>query len=200
MNVLVAYATHHGATREIAERIAATLARSGLSVNVEAADRAPDPGAYDAVVVGSALYCGWLKEAKELVRRHRRSLAGRPTWLFSSGPLGTATVDAQGRDPRTAAIPKDIAGLGREIAARDHHVFFGAYDPAAEPVGFLERTFRLVPDNAAILQAGDYRDWDEIDAWATAIAEELDPAPHSYPTRFRDDDLAPAARHGSGPA
>ena len=40
MNVLVAYATHHGATREIADRIARVLVDRGLTVSVEPVDRA----------------------------------------------------------------------------------------------------------------------------------------------------------------
>lgn len=173
MNVLVAYATHHGATREIADRIAATLADSGLHVSVEEAARTRDVAAYDAFVIGSALYCGWLKEATEFVRRNKATLAGRPLWLFSSGPLGTAATDAQGRNARTTAVPKEIVELGNAVRARDHHVFFGAYDPAAKPIGFLERTFRLVPNGSNVLQTGDFRDWAEIKAWAAAIAGEL---------------------------
>ena len=93
MNVLVAYATHHGATRQIAERIGATLAQSGLHVSVEQVDRTRDIAGYEAFVIGSALYCGWLKEATEFVRRNKATLAGRPLWLFSSGPLGVAATD-----------------------------------------------------------------------------------------------------------
>jgi menaquinone-dependent protoporphyrinogen oxidase len=173
MNVLVVYATHHGATREIAERIAATLAQSGLHVSVEQVGHVRDVAGYDAFVVGSALYCGWLKEATDFVRRNKAMLAGRALWLFSSGPLGTAVTDSQGRDVRATAVPSEIVEVGKAVGARDHHVFFGAYDPAAKPVGFLERTFKRVPNNAAILQAGDFRDWAEIRAWATVIAAEL---------------------------
>jgi len=174
MKVLIAYATHHGATREIAERIAAVLGGAGYQVSLTQADRVRDLGGYDAFVIGSALYCGWLKEAKELVQRNEATLAGRALWLFSSGPVGTGT-DPKGRG--VDAIPKDIVELGKAVGARDHQVFFGAYDPAAKPVGFLERTFKLVPNNAAILQAGDFRDWGKIRAWATAISEELSDAP-----------------------
>jgi menaquinone-dependent protoporphyrinogen oxidase len=183
VNVLVAYATHHGATREIAERIAATLAQSGLQVSVERVDRMRDVADYDAFVIGSALYCGWLKEATEFVRRNKGTLSGRALWLFSSGPLGTAMIDPQGRDIRTNAIPKEIVELGRAVGARDHRVFFGRYDPAAKPVGFLERSFKLVPNSAAILQAGDFRDWGDIRAWATVIAADLGGTPRHQPDR-----------------
>jgi menaquinone-dependent protoporphyrinogen oxidase len=173
MNVLVAYATHHGATREIAQRIGAVLGELGLDVSVEQADRVRDVRRFDAFVVGSALYCGWLKEAVDFVQRNKAMLAGRPVWLFSSGPLGTGVQDEQGRAVAEAATPKEIAKLRETVHARDHHVFRGAYDPTAKPVGFLERTFRLVPKPAAMLQAGDFRDWVEISAWAQAIGDEL---------------------------
>jgi menaquinone-dependent protoporphyrinogen IX oxidase len=55
MNVLVAYATHHGSTREIAERIAGVLGDRGLDVGVEPVDRVRDVRRFDAFVVGSAL-------------------------------------------------------------------------------------------------------------------------------------------------
>ena len=173
MSVLVAYATHHGATREIAQRIGAVLGEMGLGVSVEPAARVRDVRRFDAFVVGSALYCGWLKEAVDFVQRNKAVLAGSPVWLFSSGPLGSGTLDAQGRDVAEAATPREIARLRETVHARDHHVFFGAYDPTAKPVGFLERTFRLVPNSAAMLQAGDFRDWAEIGAWAQAIGGEL---------------------------
>jgi menaquinone-dependent protoporphyrinogen oxidase len=183
MNVLVAYATHHGATREIAERIARVLGERGLTVSVESVDRVRDAGEFEAFVVGSALYCGWLKEAMGFVERNKKVLAAAPMWLFSSGPLGGEHVDAQGRDVLENAAPKELARLREWIGQREHRVFFGAYDPNAKPVGFLERTFRLVPNNAAILAAGDFRDWADIEAWARAIGDRLAEAP-TRDTRF----------------
>ncbi len=171
MNVLVAYASHHGATAEIADRIAAVLTGRGHHVSLEQADRVRDVRGFDAFVIGSALYCGWLKEAKDLVQKNKATVARLPLWLFSSGPLGASEKNAQGSDIRV--VPKDIVELGQAVGARDHHVFFGSYDPSAKPIGFLEKTFKLVPSNAAILEAGDFRDWGEIGAWATGIAEDL---------------------------
>ncbi len=173
MKILVAYATHHGATREIAERIAAIVSSRKYDVTVAPADQVRDARAFDAFVVGSALYCGWLKEATEFVRRNRRTLDSRPLWLFSSGPVGIDARDARGRDARETAVPKEIVELGAAVHARDHAVFLGAYDPNAKPIGFLERSMRLVPNGANFLAAGDFRDWAQIEAWARAIADEL---------------------------
>src|SRR5688500_11899198 len=99
MSVLVDHATKHHATPQIAERIAETLRASGLDAVAQPMKSVDDLAGYDAFVLGSAVYFGsWLKEATAFVRRHQAILADRPVWLFSSGPLGTATTDATGRD------------------------------------------------------------------------------------------------------
>ncbi len=113
MRVLVVYASRHGATQGIAERIAATLGQRAIEVTVRSAEQAGDVSAYDAIVVGGAAYAfHWLKEATEFVRRNRALLASRPVWLFSSGPLGTETTDAQGQDVRAEAEPGSSPSSG----------------------------------------------------------------------------------------
>ena len=174
--VLVVYATHHGATRGIAERIAQTLTASGIEVTTTAAEDARTPTGYDAFVIGSAVYAfHWVKDASTFVRHHRELLSQSPVWLFSSGPLGTETVNAKGQDVREVAEPKEIAEFRASIHPRDHHVFWGAYDPTAKAIGWMERITRTMPASKGILPAGDFRDWDEIDSWARTIASELTP-------------------------
>jgi menaquinone-dependent protoporphyrinogen oxidase len=175
MPILVAYASKHGATGQIAERIAATLRAAGLAARVRPIEAVGDPAGYDAVVLGSAVYFGsWRKEATAFVRRHRAVLAGRPVWLFSSGPLGAAAADAQGRDLRAAAIPKEIAEVTEAIHPRDHRVFFGALDHTR--LGFPERLVRALPAGRALLIEGDFRDWADVGSWAEGIARELAPS------------------------
>lgn len=178
MRILVAYATRHGATRGIAERIARALERPGLEVTLQSVDDARATAEYDAFVIGSAAYMGgWLGDATAFVRRHRKVLAGRPTWLFSSGPIGPDKVDAKGRDQLSASEPKEFAEFDRSIAPRGRQVFFGAYDPDAPPVGmaegFMARFMRIAPAVRTALPAGDFRDWPAIDAWAEGIARDL---------------------------
>jgi menaquinone-dependent protoporphyrinogen oxidase len=180
MKILVAYASRHGATKGIAERIAATLERTGLEVTLQPVKSAGPVEGYDAFVIGSAAYMGgWLGEATSFVRRHRDLLAGRPVWLFSSGPVGTETVDAKGRDQLTASEPKEFAEFAGTIQPRGQRVFFGAYDPDAAPAGVAEglmsRFMRVMPAVRQALPAGDFRDWPAIEAWAEAIARELQP-------------------------
>ena len=181
MRVLVAYASRHGATQGIAERIAATLQRPGMDVTLTRADHVTGVDGYDAYVIGSAAYMGgWLGEATTFVRRNLGALAGHPVWLFSSGPTGRERLDAQGRNVLTASRPKEFGEFERAIHPRGMEVFFGAFDPT-EPKGLAERLMssflRVMPAARDALPIGDFRDWPAIDAWAEKIAIELSPAP-----------------------
>jgi menaquinone-dependent protoporphyrinogen oxidase len=177
MHVLVAYATRHGATHGIATRIAETLEGQGLDVAVEQTDRARRVEQYDAFIIGSAAYMGgWLESATHFVDRHRALLATHPVWLFSSGPVGTEPFDAKGRDVVAASVPREFARFASTIQPRDERVFFGAYDPDAEPVGLMEHIgswFTRMPAIREALPAGDFRDWAAIESWADGIAAEL---------------------------
>ena len=182
MNVLVAYATRHGATAGIAERIAASLTSSGVPAEALPLDEVGDPAAYDAFVIGAAAYMShWLKDAGAFVKRHQPLLAARPLWLFSSGPLGEETVDAEGHDMLDSAVPREFEELTRTLKPRGTRVFFGAWDPTAPPVGMAERLMKLVPAEKSPLPAGDFRDWEAIDSWAADIAAELRPPVSVHP-------------------
>ena len=61
MKVLVAFASRHGSTREIAEGIAQELRASGHSVAVRPVDAVQGIERYEAAVIGGAVYMGdWL--------------------------------------------------------------------------------------------------------------------------------------------
>ena len=174
IRVLVAYASRYGATQGIAERIAAALRQQGLEARVEATDRAGDPANYDAAVIGSAAYMlHWMKQATKFVQRNSKALAGRPVWLFSSGPLGTKTQDDKGRDLCEVLEPREIAEFKETVKPREHRVFFGAMD--GSKLGFLHRLIYKMPANrdGALFPEGDFRDWTAIDAWAGSIAQTL---------------------------
>lgn len=172
MSILVAYASKYGATQGIAERLAEKLSAAGQEAEARLVKAVGDPAGYDAYVIGSAAYMGsWLKEATEFVRQNRSILADRPVWLFSSGPLGTEPLDAQGRDLRETAVPKEIAELRETVNPRDHRVFFGALDRGK--FGLAHRLVAMMPASRTLLPEGDFRDWKDIEAWAESIAHEL---------------------------
>ena len=182
MHVLVAYASRHGATRGIAERIAETLRLNGLDAEARPAASVKDAAGYDAFVVGSAAYMShWMKEARAFVDRDRAVLAAAPVWLFSSGPTGNEPVNEKGVDQKVAALPKEAPELTTAVGARDFHVFFGAYDIDREPIGLTERVggwfIGHMPAARDAIPSGDFRDWPEIEAWATGIARDLKGVP-----------------------
>jgi menaquinone-dependent protoporphyrinogen oxidase len=176
MSILVGYVSKHGATQQIADHIAETLQAAGHEAVARPMKATGDIAGYDAFVLGSAVYFGsWVKEAVAFLRRNRATLSARPTWLFSCGPLGTRATDAQGRDLREVAEPKEIAEFKQAISPRDHRVFFGALDHTR--FGFAERLVWALPAGRALLIEGDFRDWQDIETWATGIGQALEPLP-----------------------
>jgi menaquinone-dependent protoporphyrinogen oxidase len=165
MTVLVTAASKHGATREIAERIAGALDRDGVPAEFVDIDEIGDVSSYEAYVVGSGLYLGnWLKGARRFIEANAEVLAGRPTWLFASGSVVG--------DPPVAEDPDALRpGLADRLVetthAREHKLFAGKLDTSK--LGPLER----VAVRGAHAREGDHRDWDEIERWAGHIARQL---------------------------
>ena len=164
MRALVAVASRHGATTGIAEAIGRGLRTRGVDADVVMIDEVDDLVGYEAVVLGSAVYAGrWLEPARRFVEGHVGELAALPVWLFSSGPIGAPAKP----DPDEAVNVERLVTL---LAPEDHRVFAG--ELVRSRLSFAER---------AVVRAfhapeGDFRDWDEIDAWAGRIAQALQPA------------------------
>jgi menaquinone-dependent protoporphyrinogen oxidase len=165
MNVLVAVASKHGSTHDIAEVIAGELRAAGLGVDLRDIESVTDLAGYHAAVLGSAIYMGnWLGEAKRFVEKHATALAAIPVWLFSSGPLGAD-------DPKPHGEPAGVPPLVEAAHAREHKVFVGKLDP--HELGLGEKLIA----KAVHAPAGDFRDWDAIRGWAHEIAAALAVAP-----------------------
>lgn len=172
MKVLVAYASKYGATEGIARRIGEGLRKRGLEVAVLRCKDAGEASGYDAHVVGSAAYAfNWRKDARKFVERNADELAAKPTWLFSSGPLGTETVDDEGNDVLKGAEPKQFGEYRDLVHPRGTQVFRGAYDH--DKIRGPDRVIAWMPAIRDVMPEGDFREWDAIDAWASAIADEL---------------------------
>jgi len=159
-HVLVAYASKHGSTREIAEVIAEQLWLHGLTAKTVAADRVDNIEPYAAVILGSAVYANrWQAAATRFLKRHRDALSRRPLWIFTSGPLDPA--DARDHTPGRARRLADRAG------AKGHATFGGRLSD--EPTNFVERAMvRATP-----AEKRDARDWTAIRRWADEIARAL---------------------------
>ncbi len=158
MNILIAYASRHGSTRDIADAIADQLRTEGHHVAATRADLIENLLDLDAVIIGSGIYMGhWLAEARAFIDRFQADLSDLPVWLFSSGPLGG----------QLASAPADIEAFSLLMDVQDHTVFHGRLDPGA--LGLAERMIvRLIR-----APCGDFRDWNEIRGWSFLINHEL---------------------------
>ncbi len=160
MKILVAVASKHGSTREIAGVIAEELRAHDLAAEVREAGEVADLDGYDAAIVGSAVYMGnWLPGARQLIEREGVWPATIPVWLFSSGPIG--------EDPHAGGELRSLAAMLAGTGAREHVIFTGKLD--AQHLGLAERLIaRLVHT-----PTGDFRDWAAVREWARAIGAAL---------------------------
>jgi menaquinone-dependent protoporphyrinogen oxidase len=160
VKVLVAAASKYGATMEIADAIAATLKEAGVDATAAKIDDVRDIAGYDAFVLGSGAYVGhWISEADDFVKRHAEELSKKPVWLFSSGPVG--------EPPLPGGDAVDTVHLREATSAREHRLFGGKLD--RKRLNFAEKAMTL----ALRVPEGDFRNWDDIRAWAREIAAAL---------------------------
>jgi len=165
--VLVTYGTRYGSTREVAERIAATLREGGLEVDVEPARTVSSLDRYRAVVLGAPFFVGfWHKDARKFLERHQEALRRRPVAVFALGPIEAALEEAQLQEARA-----QIDGALEKFAwlkPAAVEMFVGKYDPAV-----LRGLDKLVAKPKASplhgVGAHDDRDWAAIKRWAAAL-------------------------------
>jgi menaquinone-dependent protoporphyrinogen oxidase len=155
--VLVAYATKHGSSREVAEAIGAAIQARGADVQVIPAAQVRDPLAgWDLVVLGAPLYSGrWHRDAHRFLKRHRGELVRVPVAVYGMGPR-----DDEPEAWRRVRTQLDRALAKREWLAPAAVTVFGGVDP---------------PKRRATTRR-DLRDWDAIRGWATAVADLAGPA------------------------
>ena len=161
MRVLVMPASKHGGTAEIGRAIATALRAEGIDVDVSQPEHMLNPSIYDGFVLGSAIYLGkWLERAAEFVDEYRDVIRRKPTWLFSSGPLGDSKPD----EPIRQDVIDDLMTL---TGAREHRLFSGRirFDDLGRSERFVARWVGV--------EEGDYREWDLIKSWTAQIAAEL---------------------------
>jgi menaquinone-dependent protoporphyrinogen oxidase len=152
-DVLVAYATKHGSTREVAEVVA-----EELHAELRELHELDDLEGCRAVVIGAPLYMGrWHSDARRFLKRHRTVLADVPFAVFALGPLHDSEEETLASRKQ---LDRALAGCS-EIRPASVAVFGGVVDPET-----LHFPFSHMP-------AGDARDWDAIREWARGLGGAL---------------------------
>ncbi len=155
---LVAYATKHDSTHQVAEQVAGVLRSEALDVDVRPADAVKDLEPYGAVVLGGALYMGrWHHDARRFLGHHREGLARRPLFIFGMGPLELVEEQVtRAREQLEAALAKVP-----EVRPAGVAIFGGVIDPGKMRFPFSHA------------EAKDARDADAIRSWAHEVASAL---------------------------
>ena len=163
--VLVAYGTRYGSTKEVADTVAATLEEQGLEAEVSVAGKVRSLDGYGAVVLGTSFYFGGLhKDVRALLERNQAALERTPFALFALGPIKADDGVEASRKQLDAALAK-LPWLSPVATA----VFVGAYDPAR--LGFKDTMIAAPPASPLHCEpAHDERDWQAIRGWAREVA------------------------------
>jgi len=164
MKILVVYATRYGSTREVADRVGATLRDDGLTVDVLPVESVRDLSQYAGVVFGTAYYFGkMLKTGTAFLERRRGALEKMPVAFFALGPTTTADdlAEARGQMDKTLAELSWLKPVASEM-------FVGKYDPAVLH-GLDKLVTKLKASPLYGLGAHDDRDWQAIESWARSV-------------------------------
>ncbi len=187
--ILVAFATKHGSTPEVAEAVAEELRAGGADVDVRPASLDGGLSGYQAVVLGAPMILGWHKDALRFIERHRSELATMTTAYFVTAASLTETgeerIDAVPivKDPWLAKRPKDPARMSfRERYARPSEYLKKPFAKAPEVrpssvaffAGSLDLTNMNIFEKLFVMLVigatpGDSRNWDAIRDWARGL-------------------------------
>jgi menaquinone-dependent protoporphyrinogen oxidase len=173
MKLLIAYASAHGSTVEIAEFIARELREHDFDVTVLNVVNVDSVDAYDAFILGSAIHATmWLHEMSQFLERFEAALKVKPVLFFVTcirvlEPGGEQHVLREyGNHPVLDKLKLKAltAFAGRlELSAVDwdeRWTLAARYDGKAPPGHFNH----------------DFRDWEKIRDWARSAADLLLPA------------------------
>ena len=169
--VLVAYATRAGSTAGVAERVAEVLNRNGFAAAAMRVGEVRDTAPYAAVVLGSSVRAGKLKpEALKFLGKNKADLNAKPFAAF----IVCLTMKANDDKNRTAAGAY-LDPIRLQVKPLSEGLFAGALN--LEKLGFVERTIM----KAMKAESGDFRRWDEVEAWAASLAPLFSARPAERP-------------------
>lgn len=177
MKALIVYGTRYGTAGEIAEEIGKVMGNEGVEVNLVDSRglKNCDVSPYDLVVVGSGIKIGkWTKGSVKFLKDKKSALKDKKVALFVT--CGAANLP-ETVDEGQEKYLNDIAKKYLSNKPVSTGLFGSVYDPNAKH-GLMYRFANKFMIKKELEKQGkdtskrhDYRNWDEIRAWARNLAK-----------------------------
>jgi menaquinone-dependent protoporphyrinogen oxidase len=171
MKALIVYGTRYGTAAEIAEEIGRVMKNDGAEVDLVDSKgfKDFDVSLYDLVVVGSGIKIGkWTKGSLKFLKDNKSALSERNVALFVT--CGAANEEDKKDEARKNYLKKVAQeNLINEPVAMG--LFGSVYDPEIKQGLMYKVTMKFIKKELEkqgidTNKRHDYRDWDEIRAWA----------------------------------
>jgi menaquinone-dependent protoporphyrinogen oxidase len=176
MKVLIVYGTRYGTATEIAEEIARVIESEGNQVELKDTRRLKDVDVspYDLVIVGSGIKMGkWTKGSLKFLKNNKSDLSQRKVALFvTCGAANDEKTIPEGQEKYLDKVAQK--NLVNEPISMG--LFGSVFDPDAKH-GFLYNvTMKSIKKDLGkqgidTSKRHDYRNWDEIRAWAKNLTK-----------------------------
>jgi len=158
--ILITYASKAGSTAETAARMGEMLAGQNAQVDVLPAEKVGDLSAYQAVVLGSAIRMGQLlPEVVKFVEANQAALQQKAFNVFFL--CMTLEKDTPENRQTVSAYLEPVRAL---VKPASEGMFAGVMEP--KKLSLLERMMM----KAMKTPVGDFRNWEQINAWAQSAA------------------------------
>ena len=158
--ILIAYASGSGSTREVAEAIAAEIDGDPFTTVVKHVDEIENVAVYSGVVIGSSIRIGrWLPDAVACLDRIKAELVSKPAAYFTTCLI--MADDTQENRETVLTYMEPLLKMAPDVKPVGLGLFAGSLDPVR---------LAIMPGDGP---QGDYRDWAAIRAWAQEIRGQL---------------------------
>ena len=170
MKILVAYASKHGSTAEVAEFIGQIFREHDIDTTVNKVGDIQSVEGYDAFVLGSPVYASlWLTEMSQFLERFEGELSKKPVYYWMN------CIRVLEPDGIKHALNEYVYKPTMDkIGVLDIGVFGGKLN--LDEIDWQERwtlAARYEGEQLPGTRTDDYRDWNAISAWAKHIREQI---------------------------
>lgn len=192
-SILVAYATGHGSTKEVAETIGKTLLENNSEVTVQLANEVKTVSKYDAIIIGAPKLFFWHPVAMKFLKRFRNELKKKTVGLFITSidlykdtealpselevhcdtthlmkPAGRTNPGLKQKARSATKYILPIIKKVPEIKFASIALFAGKVDPEASPL-----LIRIIQKHLLKMKTLDKRNFSFIKEWSMEFSKKL---------------------------